>query len=320
MVEVLVKLNLFLKIMLSFLNIFKTQELLITERKFPNNFFLDKTHYNTIEKYGYLVLKNVVPQNQINFLSETYSQLTQFPEYSIQGKFQNSGRYSSPEIRSFVMKQIGHFSKEFLPLVFDISVFDENTTGAFQIKPPSKVSELNPHQDAPVIDETKENGLFVWVPLCDINEKNGAVLVLPGSHLWGNFQRSLNVPWVFEKYTKLLWKYMKPIYLNKGDILIWDTAMIHASLPNLSNEMRIALTTTLLPKQFKMVEYFKDAKTPKGKIEHYEVERSFWESEDIMKRPPCPPNYFIELQDEVYSSKLNKATILELIERFTPKN
>ena len=74
------------------------------------------------------------------------------------------------------------------------------TTGAFQIKPPSKVSELNPHQDAPVIDETIDNGLFVWIPLCDINEQNGAIYVLPGSHLWQNHQRSLNVKWVFEKH------------------------------------------------------------------------------------------------------------------------
>lgn len=298
--------------MISIFNIFKPKKIVVPERQFPNNYFIDKQRHEEIKTKGYTVIKNVVDDDKITFLQNVYHQLTQFPDYNVQDKFQNSGRFRSPEIRNFVMENIGKFSKEFLPSVFDINVFDENTTGAFQIKPPSKTSELNPHQDAPVIDETQTNGLFVWIPLLDITEKNGAVLVLPGSHRWGNHQRSLNVSWVFEKHTKFFWQNMQPIYINKGDILVWDTATIHASFPNLSNEMRIALTTTLLPKNFKMVEYFKDKATPKGKIEKYEVGRSFWESEDIMKRPPCPPNKLIGLEDAVFKD-VNKNLIKSLI-------
>ncbi|HNC65388.1 MAG TPA: phytanoyl-CoA dioxygenase family protein, partial [Chitinophagales bacterium] len=109
--------------------------------------------------------------------------------------------------------------------------------------------------------------------------------------------------------------YMKPIYLNKGDILIWDSAMIHASAPNLSNKTRIALTTTLLPKNFKMVEYFKDKTTPKNMIEKYQVERSFWESEDIMKRPPCPPNQFLGIEDEIFPSNISSNQLAYLIQQ-----
>jgi len=303
--------------MMSLLNIFKKQEITIKKRTFPNNYFLDKKQFQEIGKYGYTILKNAVSEEQTAFLQNIYQQLTQFPEYSIHDKFQNSGRFRSPEIRNFVMENIGKFSKVFLPTLFDTTVFDENTTGAFQIKPPSKTSELNPHQDAPVIDETKENGLFVWIPLCDITAKNGAVMVLPGSHLWGNHQRSLNVKWIFEKHTMLLWKYMQPVYLKKGDILVWDTALIHSSLPNLSNETRIAITTTLLPKNFSMVEYFQDEKTPEGKIEKYEVERSFWESEDIMKRPPCPPNTFLGYEDEVFPNNINSGRLKEIIKTYS---
>lgn len=295
---------------------FKTQEIATTPRVFPSNYFLEKSYQESINKKGYAVIKNVVAEDKILLLNDIYNRLTQFQEYSIHDKFQNSGRFRSPEIRNFVMENIGAFSKQFLPTVFDASVFDDNTTGAFQIKPPSKVSELNPHQDAPVIDETKENGLFVWIPLCDINEQNGAIMVLPGSHLWGNHQRSLNVPWVLEKHTKLLWKHMQPVYVNKGDIIVWDTALIHASLPNLSNQTRVAITSTLLPKDFKMVEFFKDKQTPKDKIEKYQVGRSFWESEDIMKRPPCPPNQFLEMEDEAFPSSISSKQLVSLIQKF----
>ncbi len=55
-----------------------------------------------------------------------------------------------------------------------------------------------------------------------------------------------------------------------------------------------------------MVEFFKDKQTPKGKIEKYQVERSFWESEDIMKRPPCPPNQLVEMEDEAIVQNVQK--------------
>lgn len=279
------------------------------------NYFNQETHHKNINKNGYTIIKNVVSEDHLAFLLSTYQQLTQFPEYTIDDKFQNSGRYRSPEIRSFVMDNIADFSKKFLPQLFDTSLYDENTTGAFQIKPPSKVSELNPHQDAPVIDETQQNGLFVWIPLCDINETNGAVYVLPGSHLWGNHQRSLNVAWPLEKHTATLWKHMIPVYMQKGDVLIWDTALIHASAPNLTETTRVAITTTILPKKYTMVEYFKDKKTPTDEVEKYNVVRSFWESEDIMKRPPCPPNQYLGNEKLAFPSSISKKQLLDLIQQ-----
>lgn len=288
-------------------------DLKLIKRDFPLNYLIDTSSFNEYKKYGYIVLKNCISEKQINELLGIYDELKAFPDFFIKDRFQNSGRFQSREIRNFVMERIGKFSKEFLPEVFDVNIYDENTTGAFQIKPPSRVSELNPHQDAPVIDETKENGLFVWIPLTDINDKNGAIYVLPGSHLWGNHQRSLNVQWPLERHTKTLWKHMQPVYMQKGDILIWDTALIHASAPNYSSETRVAITTTLLPKNFRMVEYFKDSNTPKADVEQYQVERSFWESEDIMKRPPCPPNEFKGYEKLAFPQTISKKQLLDLI-------
>jgi hypothetical protein len=64
-----------------------------------------------------------------------------------------------------------------------------------------------------------------------------------------------------------------------------------------------------------MVEYFSDAKTPEGQVEKYEVERSFWESEDIMKRPPCPPNKFTGLEKKAFGLPLSSSDVLSLIEQ-----
>jgi len=187
------------------------------DRVFKQAYFKEANHNKTIQQQGYTIIKSAVGKHQLEVLQAIYQQLTQFKAYTVAEQFQNSGRFRDPEIRNFVMDSIGQFSKSFLPTLFDDDVYDENTTGAFQIKPPSKKSSLNPHQDAPVIDETKDNGLFVWIPLSDITKKNGAIMVMPGSHLWGNHERSLNVSWPLEPHTKLLWKHMHPIYLNKFD-------------------------------------------------------------------------------------------------------
>ncbi len=283
-----------------------------TNKKFIHHYFRDSKHQEEVNKCGYTIIRNCVSKEQVAFLEDAYQKLTKLPDYSIEDKFQNSGRFRSGEIRNFVMNSIETFSKDFLPSIYDVNVFDENTTGAFQIKPPSKVSELNPHQDAPVIDETADHGLFTWVPICDMTDKNGAVSVLPGSHLWNNPRRSLNVKWVFEKHIKTLWKYMEPVYIKKGDVICWDTSLFHASATNLSNETRVAITTTILPKNFKLVDYFKDGQTQKGHVEKYQVERSFWESGDIMKRPPCPPNQFLGLEEVAYDN-ISKSQLLNLI-------
>ncbi|MBK8672730.1 MAG: phytanoyl-CoA dioxygenase family protein [Bacteroidetes bacterium] len=167
------------------------------------------------------------------------------------------------------------------------------------MKPSSKSSDLNPHQDSPIVDERNYYAVFVWVALCDINEKNGALQVLPKSHLWGNFQRSLNVKWPFEKFTQLLKDEMKPIYLNKGDIILFDSALIHSSLPNLSDKPRIAFNTAILPKNHQQVHYYKDKDTPKGKVEQYYITQEFYRNHNIMEKPKSP-FYMKEMQDWIF--------------------
>ncbi len=266
-----------------------------------------------ISGMGYQVLKNVFSDKDLISIDEGVQSILKIPEVANSTAFLNSGRIHDPTIRASIMSLIREFSMNHLKKIFDENCFESNTTGAFQIKPAGKNTELNPHQDSPVIDENLYNGLYVWIPLIDINEKNGPVYVLPNSHKWGNYQRSLNVKWPFEKHINILKKQMIPIHCNRGDVLIWDTALIHSSSPNLSGESRIAFTTTLLPKNFEMLDFFKDKKTPSRKVERYKVYESYWQSADILKRPPIPPNEFIGLEDYCFEN-LSPSEVKSLLE------
>lgn len=254
-------------------------------RKFTPKYFIEQNFQNEFEINGFIVIKNCIPKDEIDYLKEKYFQLTKMDKFSITDKFINSGRFPDPEIRNFVIESIKLFSERNLKKIFKIENCSIENGGNFQIKPASKNSILNPHQDSPIIDETKEYAIFIWIPLTNINLTNGPIWVLPKSHKWGNHQRSLNVPWAFEKYTKFLWKHMHPIELNEGDILCFDSALIHASSANLSNETRVAITTTALSKEFQLIEYFKDVSTPKNQVEKYIVTQEYYANEDINKRP-----------------------------------
>lgn len=294
---------------------FKNYEIQKNERNFKYRYFIKDEYNEDLFKNGYVVLKAVVNDSTLHHLDETFDTLTKMHEFKITDKFQNSGRFESVEIRKFVMEELQKFSTNFLPNVFNTDIFDHDTTGAFQIKPPGKNSDLNPHQDSPVIDEEEYNALFVWIPLCDINNKNGAISILPKSHLWGNNQRSLNVPWCFEKHIKTLKRYMHPVYVNRGDIICWDTATIHASESNLGNKNRIAITTTLLPKNYQLIEYYYDNQEPKH-IEKYQVSKKYWQEENILSRPSCPPNILLKKEPLKFPLNISKKYLISLIKNY----
>jgi len=171
---------------------------------------------------------------------------------------------------------------------------------AFLLKPPGDQSSLSPHQDSSLIDETKFTAFYGWVALQDTTIENGCMHAIPGSHLWGNHYRSLDVPWAFEKYTDLLLEYSKPIEMKAGELLLFDTALIHGSYPNKSNELRAALNLFFKPKSASMMHYARFEDTPKGKIESYRIDNDFFFNEDYRKRPNDTIKYpFLGYVDQI---------------------
>lgn len=272
----------------------------ILERNFEPNYFINNSHQDFFNKNGYVKIENIIPNESITELENSFNQLEKMQGYSLAENFVNSGRFSESSIRNFVVDTIRNFAENNLNSIFNTNNCHIANGGNFQIKPSSKKSLLNPHQDSPVIDETKFYGIFIWIPLCNINLDNGPIWVLPKSHLWGNHQRSLNVQWQFEKHHKLMMKNMQPIIANIGDIICFDTALIHASSANTSGKTRVAITTSALPKNYELIEYFKDKKTPKNKVEKYIVTESFYKNENINQRPDAKYS-FIGFEDLKYN-------------------
>lgn len=90
--------------------------------------------------------------------------------------------------------------------------------------------------DAPV--------LSVWIPLVNVNEDNGCLQFVPGSHRWGlrpelNQQlpnagdAGANAGIVHELDNQGV-----SLAMNKGDMVVFDKLTFHRSLPNVTNEIR----------------------------------------------------------------------------------
>ncbi len=253
-------------------------------KKYDAVFFRDQSLQNEIRKYGYAV-RDLLDIDSILALHESFKEIQHHPEYKVDGLFWSSGRSSSTEIRNLAKSSIDQYIRPELNKYFHQDVV-ELIGGVFVAKPPSKESALSPHQDSSHVNEDEFMSVYAWCALSDTNLQNGAVYVLPGSHLFGNIHRSLNIPWQFEPYKEMMWKYCIPLPMKAGQVLFFDSATIHCSPPNLSNELRLGANFFVQPKQAPFTHYFRDESTPEGEVEKYHVSIDFYYNENFEVRPP----------------------------------
>lgn len=248
-------------------------------------FFLNQVNQEQYLKQGWTKIDNVIKPSEIESFMQTFDEISKLEGFELDKNLLNSGRLFNPEIRKKTQDVINTNAATILPRMFNMDIVDTHTGGAYQVKPPHVNSDLLIHQDSTVIDEENDYCLFVWIPFCDVTLENGPISFLSGSHLWGNTQRSLGVPWQFKNHIETLYKYVEPVTIKAGSVLVFDPATIHASAPNLSKEIRHAITITVLRKNYQLVYYFRNPDFPDNKIEKYYVNETFYYDYDFISKP-----------------------------------
>jgi len=133
--------------------------------------------------------------------------------------------------------------KELVTIIKDIQPVFAN----FMVKAPGDASALLPHQDWSFVDEPQFESYTVWVPLVDVNPKNGNLQVVPASHLkYKNYVRARFSDAPFDRDEEA--KNLIDIPMKAGKALILNSRLIHASPPNLSGKERIAASIVIAPK------------------------------------------------------------------------
>ncbi|MFN8276294.1 MAG: phytanoyl-CoA dioxygenase family protein [Chitinophagales bacterium] len=245
----------------------------LIKRCFEPAFFQEKTVQEEFVQNGYTVIRNVLTAEELGRVWQAYHEISAMPGFDVHQQFESTGNFKSRELQEYIFSFVHKLDAVVAPRFADLNNCEIGDGGTFFIKPPSAAASiLHPHQDSAVIDERRFYGVFLWMPLQDIDHSNGPLYVLPKSHLWGNVQRSQHIPWAFRHVYKFLWQHMIPVPVKAGDIICFDTSLIHASGPNTSSNTRVAVCGALLPKRHEKVEFMLHGRS----IRQYQVTDSYW--------------------------------------------
>jgi hypothetical protein len=153
--------------------------------------------------------------------------------------------------------------------------------GSFVVKSKAQVERLHPHQDWNIVDETQYRSFNIWVPLVDLTEENGAIRVLPGSHLWGMNYRGPNIPESNPDKIEDIWNDMQTLMMNAGEALIYDHRLYHASYANQTDGLRLATVFGIKPTEAEMYYYFGEG----DKVGVYKSSVDFFMEGNIQQGP-----------------------------------
>jgi hypothetical protein len=248
----------------------------------PKKIFKNDAHQLLFDKQGFIVLP-FITDSEIVQLNTLFDDL--HPGIGQKGFF--SGSYSS----DFNYKKLASdgivkiFSRACEEAFIEYSPFG----AAFLCKAPDSNSMVSAHQDWTIVDEKEHTALNCWVPLQDITEENGPIMILPGSH-YANFPvfRAPTLPFFFANNDEIVVKNLVPMIVPAGTAVILNQSVIHYSPPNRSNKLRKAITAGIKSRGAQM--YFHYKVPDRDELEVFEMEDDFLISfkdfyNDIGKRP-----------------------------------
>lgn len=139
----------------------------------------------------------------------------------------------------------------------------------FIVKRKGKDTTFPIHQDWNVVDESKHRAFNMWIPLQDVDEKNGALWIVKGSHRLPNKVRAAG--YLFPNLYGLeehLKPRMEAMCIKAGMALIFYHRVIHGSPPNQLDEPRAVAAVSVLPKEVPLHIYFQPNKDHKLEVYH----------------------------------------------------
>lgn len=277
--------------------------------KNKNHLRLEKRPIQALNDLDFFYSQDLLKQIQLNgfavvdFLNEgELSQIKLDLQYFLNkvelGKlFYTSGR-DEKKIMNLARETSMRLVQSRLESVIDISKA-KIEGGAWLIKPFGDQSGLSPHQDSSLVNELETSMCYGWIPIQDVHKNNGCVHVIPGSHLFGNHYRSLDVKWLFEDYKDVLLEFSIPIEMKAGQLLLFDSALIHGSSCNETTELRTAINFLCIKKDTSYMHYLQDETVPNGKVAAFKVDMNFFFYENYRKKPDSNKYPFLGYVDEI---------------------
>lgn len=259
------------------------------EKEEMRKILFDKNKQDEMEKKGYTIVQ-LLSNDGINYIIEELSQLHPDDGFEPKDSSHNySFHFTFFDTNTNYRRKTNHLIHSlFLPHIKRILVDYKILAGNFFVKPAGE-GELHVHQNWDITKNRKDTTVAVWCPLLDVDESNGTIHVVEGSHkLVPNITTHNTTPFFNNFAEALMHKYSIPIRLKAGEALIFDDSLIHWSPKNKSSAPRFVAHAVCIPAEATPVFYYLDQNTPGKNFELFELNNEFFidhSQEELYSRP-----------------------------------
>jgi hypothetical protein len=216
--------------------------------------FKNKNYATELQENGVIKIP-FLSQQELNELNQFYNQMHPSGE--------------PPTMYDGIHMTIWHFDLEYKLKIRDgikritIDAFERNfenyraISQQFIVKKPGSETNFPIHQDWAIVDEDKFFSLNIWIPLHDVDENNGAMWIVKGSHRIDNTVRGAGILFPnYQPHFEALKPHMTSFSMKAGEALIFYHSTIHGSPFNQSKSPRKVIQVSMLPKEAPMQVYF----------------------------------------------------------------
>ncbi len=221
--------------------------------------YLEQSKVDFYKENGFVQVDNILTEEELNELSEFLEEaMTQDGTNSIATSEKGGSYYKVLNQKVNVWRDHGGMSRySFHPKLAQIAM---ELTGANGIrvfhdhglwKMPQDSKPTAWHQDFPYWPMNEPGALSVWIPMHDVDEHNGCMMFVPGSHKVGKLTGIdlANPQDIYEQIEGTELEKTKPVKvpLKKGSCTFHDGLTFHYAHANHSDKPRRVLAIIFMP-------------------------------------------------------------------------
>lgn len=136
--------------------------------------------------------------------------------------------------------------------------------GSYIIKKANTPEEIvNLHQDYTFSRSDNFPSVLAWCPLVDVDQTNGCLFLLAGSHTFFNHISAMPAnPAPYTDVLMMLRDHTVAVPMKAGSILLYDNRLLHGSFGNQTDQRRLVASAILVHRMHGMSLFTYDLRTP----------------------------------------------------------
>jgi hypothetical protein len=236
--------------------------------------FVDSALESEMCENGFIYFPSFITQKEVKALLDLYHS---FHTTISSGKGMWNSMYDvGVENGSIISKEILSILKPYLD-----SIFTEYKApvASFMSKNPGENGICEFHRDFSIMDENQNEYRNVWIPLVDIDRKNGALYALKKSHRLFDYPLPMFEKWNYIDLQDRLFQMASIFEVKAGDLIVYADRTLHGSFLNLSNQSRPVVHLGALPLNYQLAYYQLEG----TKVKVHEVTENYYFSNEFEK-------------------------------------